>query len=91
VPKGEGEASRLARDNGLAESNVIVSGYSLHLYCSCAECKATPYKMARSEFAEPKERQAFRAAKQAGWRIERKTGRCWARGHVKRSTDTAEL
>jgi len=72
---------------------MIVSGYSLHLYCCCAECKAATEQRVRNrtfaEYAEPKERQAFAAARAAGWRIDRKTSRCWAPGHTRRKNDVS--
>lgn len=75
---------------------MISSGYSVHLYCSCEACRTgvgnwRKYNGGFAEYAEPTKALTLAAARAHGWRIEFKSGRCWAPGHVKRASDTAEL
>ncbi len=74
---------------------MIASGYSLHLYCSCESCRAEGWKRKYNggfaEYSEPTKAQTLKAARRDGWRIDWKTQRCWAGGHTKRATDTADL
>lgn len=66
---------------------MIVNGYVIHLYCCCAECAKPGTRNATIQVCEPKPRQAWAKVRSEGWRVDRAGGRCWAPGHIRKSTD----
>lgn len=74
---------------------MIVGGYSLHLYCACADCRSSTvgrrYRGGFQEFGGANRSQAIRSAREAGWRVNYKADMAWAPGHKRSDTDTAEL
>lgn len=61
---------------------MIVSGYTLHLYCDCGECKKGRYDAMHVEIADEEKEGCFRMAKIYGWRIDKSHGTCYAPGHA---------
>lgn len=56
---------------------MIVSGYSLHLYCDAADCAGGLWdQRAKAEFAGETASEARRRAREAGWRLAVAAGAC---------------
>lgn len=59
---------------------MVVSGYTLHLYCDCSECTESPVS---SEYTGETYGECAAQARADGWHISRDRGRCTAPGHKK--------